>query len=276
MIKWTYQKGNGGEAGPGIRQKKRMKHTILSAKGLCKSFAHNGGQIHILSHVDFELYEGDFTVIMGASGSGKSTLLYALSGMDRATAGEVLYEGADIVKMKENKLAKLRHTDFGFIFQQMHLVSNLSLFENIAVSGYLNKDRSAADVKKHTEELLTQMGISHIKTHLPSQVSGGEQQRCAIARAVVNRPKLLFADEPTGALNRKNTNEVLNLLTTLNQERQSILMVTHDMKAALRATRLLYLEDGKIIGELSLPPYNPEEEKSRETQVNAWLSSMEW
>lgn len=269
-------KGKRRRGRTGNPAQERMKHTILSAKGLCKSFAHNGGQIHILSHVDFELYEGDFTVIMGASGSGKSTLLYALSGMDRATAGEVLYEGADIVKMKENKLAKLRHTDFGFIFQQMHLVSNLSLFENIAVSGYLNKDRSAADVKKHTEELLTQMGISHIKTHLPSQVSGGEQQRCAIARAVVNRPKLLFADEPTGALNRKNTNEVLNLLTTLNQEGQSILMVTHDMKAALRATRLLYLEDGKIIGELSLPPYNPEEEKSRETQVNAWLNSMEW
>lgn len=124
--------------------------------------------------------------------------------------------------------------------------------------------------------MLEQMGISHIKTHLPSQVSGGEQQRCAIARAVINSPKLLFADEPTGALNRKNTTEVLNLLTELNQSGQSILMVTHDMKAALRATRILYLEDGKIIGELPLPPYNSDEEKSRETQVNAWLDSMEW
>lgn len=253
-----------------------MQNTILSAKGLCKSFAHNGGQIHILSHVDFQLYENDFTVIMGASGSGKSTLLYALSGMDRATAGQVLYGGADLVTMGEKDLAKLRHTDFGFIFQQMHLVSNLTLFENIAVSGYLNKDRSPAEVKKRAEQLLEQMRIAHIKTHLPSQVSGGEQQRCAIARAVINSPKLLFADEPTGALNRKNTIEVLNLLTELNQSGQSILMVTHDMKAALRATRILYLEDGKIIGELSLPPYDPDAEKSRETQVNAWLSSMEW
>lgn len=121
-----------------------MKNTILSAKGLCKSFAHNGGQIHILSHVDMELYEGDFTVIMGASGSGKSTLLYALSGMDRATAGQVIYGEKDLVKMNEKGLASLRHTDFGFIFQQMHLVSNLSLFENIAVPGYLNKGKSAA------------------------------------------------------------------------------------------------------------------------------------
>ena len=253
-----------------------MKNTILSAKGLCKSFAHNGGQIHILSHVDFELYEGDFTVIMGASGSGKSTLLYALSGMDKATAGQVIYNESDLVNMKEKELAKLRYTDFGFIFQQMHLVSNLTLFENVAVPGYLNKAKSAAEVKQKANELLEKMNISHIKTHLPSQVSGGEQQRCAIARAVINSPKLLFADEPTGALNRKNTIEVLNLLTELNKSGQSILMVTHDMKAALRATRLLYIGDGKIIGELTLPPYNPDEEKSRETQVNAWLSSMEW
>ena len=253
-----------------------MKNTILSAKGLCKSYAHNGGQSHILQHVDLDLYEGDFTVIMGASGSGKSTLLYSLSGMDRATAGQVIYEGRDIVTMKEKELSGLRQKDFGFIFQQMHLVSNLTLFENIAVSGYLDKTASAAAVKQRTGELLEKMGIDHVGNHLPTQVSGGEQQRCAIARAVVSAPKLLFADEPTGALNRKNTNEVLSLLTELNKAGQSILMVTHDMKAALRATRILYLEDGKIIGELSLPPYNPEEKKRRETQVNAWLSSMQW
>ena len=253
-----------------------MKNTILSAKGLCKSYAHNGGQSHILQHVDLDLYEGDFTVIMGASGSGKSTLLYSLSGMDRATAGQVIYEGRDIVTMKEKELSKLRQKDFGFIFQQMHLVSNLTLFENIAVSGYLDRTASAAAVKQRTGELLEKMGIDHVGNHLPTQVSGGEQQRCAIARAVVSAPKLLFADEPTGALNRKNTNEVLSLLTELNKAGQSILMVTHDMKAALRATRILYLEDGKIVGELTLPPYSPEEKKGRETQVNAWLSSMQW
>jgi len=253
-----------------------VKHRILSANGLCKSFAHNGGQVHVLSQVDLELYEKDFTVIMGASGSGKSTLLYALSGMDRATAGQVLYDGENIVDAGEKKLAALRHSDFGFIFQQMHLISNLSLFENIVVPGYLNKKTSASQINARAEELLQMMGLSHIKSHLPSQVSGGEQQRCAIARAVISSPKLLFADEPTGALNRKNTTEVLNLLTDLNRSGQSILMVTHDIRAALRATRLLYLEDGKIVGELPLPDYNPEEEKSRETQVNAWLSAMEW
>lgn len=253
-----------------------MKQTILSAKDLCKSFAHNGDQLHILSHINLELYEGDFTVIMGASGSGKSTLLYALSGMDRATAGAVLYENEDLNLMSEKNLAKLRYTDFGFIFQQMHLVSNLSLFENIAVSGYLNKSHTASEINTRTDELLEKMGIAHVKTHLPSQVSGGEQQRCAIARAVIHQPKLLFADEPTGALNRKNTTEVLNLLTDLNANGQSILMVTHDLRAALRASRILYLADGAIIGELALPPYRAEEEKSRDIQVNTWLSSMEW
>ena len=253
-----------------------MKNSILTAKDVCKSFAHNGGQNHILSHVNVEIYEGDFTVIMGPSGSGKSTLLYALSGMDRATAGQVLFQDSDIVKMKEKHLAALRQKDFGFIFQQMHLVSNLSLYENVVVPGYLNKEKSAKEVNARADELLEKMGISHIKTHLPSQVSGGEQQRCAIARAVIHEPKLLFADEPTGALNRKNTTEVLNLLTELNQNGQSILMVTHDTRAALHATRILYLEDGDIIGELTLPPYKQEEEKSRETQVNAWLASMEW
>lgn len=259
-----------------VERKFAMKKTILSAKGLCKSFAHNGGQNHVLSHIDFELYEGDFTVVMGASGSGKSTLLYALSGMDRATSGEVLYGGRDIVSMREKELVKLRYTDFGFVFQQIHLVSNLSLFENVAVSGYLNKERTADEVKARTEELLEQMNISRIKSHLPSQVSGGEAQRCAIARGVVNSPKLLFADEPTGALNRKNTVEVLNLLTELNRAGQSILMVTHDVKVALVADRIIYLEDGKITGELNLPPYHREEERSRETQINAWLSSREW
>ena len=253
-----------------------MKKAILSAKGLCKSFAHNGGQVHILSEVDIDIYEGDFTIIMGASGSGKSTTLYALSGMDRATAGQVMYRGEDIVKMNEKQLAELRHGDFGFIFQQMHLVSNLSLFENVAVSGYLNKNKTASEVDKRTDELLDIMGLSKIKAHLPSQCSGGEQQRCAIARAVINEPKLLFADEPTGALNRKNTTEVLNLMTDLNRKGQSILMVTHDARAALRASRVIYIEDGSVVGELELPPYASEEEKSRESQINAWLSSMEW
>ena len=252
------------------------KQTILSAKGLCKSFAHNGGQVHILSGMDLDIYQGDFTVIMGASGSGKSTLLYALSGMDRATAGSVSYKNGDLVTMSEKQLTALRRSDFGFIFQQMHLVSNLTLRENITVPGYLNRKRTAAETDRRADELLEQMGLSHIKDHLPAQCSGGEQQRCAVARAIIHEPELLFDDEPTGALNKRNTTEVLDLLTALNAAGQSILMVTHDARAALRASRIIYISDGKAVGELTLAPYTAESEKHREAQVSAWLTAMEW
>ena len=253
-----------------------QKKAILSAKGLCKSFAHNGGQIHILSGMDLDIYEGDFTVIMGASGSGKSTLLYALSGMDRATAGSVTYAGSDLVTMREKQLTALRRSDFGFVFQQMHLVSNLTLRENLTVPGYLDPKRTAAETDQRADKLLEQMGLTHIRDHLPSQCSGGEQQRCAVARAMIHEPAMLFADEPTGALNKRNTTEVLDLLTGLNAAGQSILMVTHDARAALRASRIIYISDGKVVSELTLPPYDAAEEKSREAQVSAWLASLEW
>ena len=253
-----------------------MSNIILKANDVSKSFAHDGGQVHVLTNLNLDIYEGDFTVIMGSSGSGKSTLLYALSGMDRATSGNVFYNGIDINEMKEKELTKLRHTDFGFVFQQMHLVSNLTLFENVCISGYLNKDKKANDVKEYATSLFKRMNIDGVKTHLPSQVSGGEQQRAAIARAVINKPRLVFADEPTGALNKKNSTEVLDLLSDLNNDGQSIIMVTHDIKGALRADRLLYLSDGNIVGEFKMPKYTKEQEKSREQQVSSWLNSLEW
>ncbi|MCR4716147.1 MAG: ABC transporter ATP-binding protein [Lachnospiraceae bacterium] len=265
-----------------------MKDVILKAKDVQKSFANNGEQLHVLTNVNMDIYAHDFTVIMGSSGSGKSTLLYALSGMDKASAGEVIYkkgnEEIDICKLKEKKMADIRAKDFGFVFQQMHLVSNLTLLENVTVTGYLNKNKSAQETRENANELLDRMGLENVKNNLPSRVSGGEQQRCAIARAVINSPNILFADEPTGALNRKNTTEVLDLLTELNEKGQSIVMVTHDIKAALRGNRLLYLEDGDIVGELELSKYgekdkdgNPlQNSKAREAQVNAWLSSLDW
>ncbi len=253
-----------------------MKEVLLSASNLCKSYKHNGNTVNIISDASLEIYEGDFTVVMGSSGSGKSTMMYVLSGMDRASSGEVIYNGMDISKMSERKLAKLRSEEFGYVFQQIHLVSNLSIFENVAVPGYLAKISSVSKVKDYATNLIEKMGISQIKSQLPSQCSGGEQQRCAIARALINAPHLLFADEPTGALNRRNTTEVLNLLTECNRDGQSILMVTHDMRAALRADRILYIEDGKIKGELSLPKYKSEDEKDREKEVAAWLDSLDW
>lgn len=253
-----------------------MKEAILTAKKLCKSFAANGVQNHVLTGIDLEVYRGDFTVVMGASGSGKSTLLYALSGMDRATSGEVIYGGKDLVKLSEKELTLLRRKDFGFVFQKMHLVSNMTMFENVTVPAYLDKTVPARDTDEKAQELFKTMGIADVMKHLPSQCSGGEQQRCAIIRAVISKPAVLFADEPTGALNRRNTTEVLDLLTRLNAEGQSVFMVTHDIRAAVRGSRIIYIEDGKISGELTLPPYEQESEQSRETQVNSWLTSMHW
>lgn len=253
-----------------------MKKVILEAKKLCKSFVSYGVTNNVLNDLDICIYEGDFTVIMGASGSGKSTLLYNLSGMDKPTSGEVFYKGELISEYKENKLAAFRRSEFGFVFQQIHLVSNLTLLENVLVPGYMDKTKSAKEVKDSAVRLLKIVNIEGAKDRLPSQVSGGEAQRGAIARAVINKPGLVFADEPTGALNKKNTKDVLNLLTMLNREGQSILMVTHDVKAALRADRIIYIEDGKAVGELELTKYDEETKKNRETQVNEWLASMQW
>jgi len=253
-----------------------MKETIISARKLCKSFSSNGVQNHVLTGIDLDVRKGDFTVVMGASGSGKSTLLYALSGMDRPTSGEIIYGGRDLAKLGEKDLTLLRRKDFGFVFQKMHLVSNMTMFENVVVPAYLNKDISAQKTDEKANELFELMGISSVKDHLPSQCSGGEQQRCAIIRAVINEPAMLFADEPTGALNRKNTIEVLDLISKLNEKGQSVFMVTHDPRAAIRANRVIYIEDGTVSGELEMPPFEAGKEQSRETQINSWLSSMHW
>ncbi len=231
------------------------------------------GETPVLQDIDVDIYAGDFTVIMGSSGAGKSTLLYCLSGMDSLTGGEVFFKNQPITGLRERKMAALRAKEFGFVFQQTHLVSNLSLFENVAVAGYAGK---SADVNALAHALLEQMNVASAKNRLPNQVSGGEAQRAAIARAMINKPALLFADEPTGALNKSNSQEVMNLLTGLNAQGQSILMVTHDLRAALRGNRLLYLEDGKILDELGLPTYRAEDEKERETKISRWLSELGW
>ena len=253
-----------------------MKKVLLQGKGITKSFQSHGVVTTILNAVDVTIYEGDFTIIMGASGAGKSTLLYALSGMDDITGGSVEYQGAFISGLSENHMAKLRAKKFGFVFQQTHLVSNLTLLENVMVAGAVSGMYTPKEVQQKAEQLLNQMNIQEARNRIPVQVSGGEAQRAAIARAMIHEPGLLFADEPTGALNKSNTEEVLNLLSGLHDNGQSILMVTHDLRAAIRATRLLYLEDGKILSELELPVFRETEAKQREAQVNTWLSSLQW
>lgn len=253
-----------------------MADTILQGEKITKIFHQGKAEAKVLDGIDIKIYEKDFTVIMGPSGAGKSTLLYSLSGMDPLTAGHVFYKDKEISGLSENQMAKLRAEEFGFVFQQTHLVSNLTLLENVLVAGYVGRKDSAEKVKERAKNLLQQMDVEEAKDRLPAQVSGGEAQRAAIARAMIGRPGLLFADEPTGALNQANTREVLGLLTDLNREGQSILMVTHDLRAASRGNRILYLEDGKVCDELSLEPYNEMEEKQREREVSQWLSGLRW
>ena len=253
-----------------------MEHIILQAKEVCKSFANNGGQNHVLNMVDLKIYDGDFTVIMGSSGAGKSTLLYALSGMDKITSGQVFYKDREISNLKEKEMAQLRAFEFGFVFQQTHLVSNLTLLENVVVTGYQDKKKSTKEIQERAQMLLEKMNVDGAKDRLPFQLSGGEAQRAAIARALINEPGIIFADEPTGALNKRNTIEVLDLLTEVNRQGQNIVMVTHDLWAAVRATRLIYLEDGRVIDEMRLPAFDVKQSKERETQINAWLTSLKW
>lgn len=253
-----------------------MKKILLSGRNICKSFSGETVRETVLNHVDIDLYEGDFTVIMGPSGAGKSTLLYALSGMDKITGGNVVYQGKELTGMNEKQMAALRAEEFGFVFQQTHLVSNLTLLENVKVAGYLQKSRTSRETDRRAEELLLKMNVGYAKNRLPANTSGGEAQRAAIARAVINSPGLLFADEPTGALNKSNTEEVLNLFCMLNKNGQSILMVTHDMRAAVRGNRILYLEDGSITEELKLPEFTQEDAKNRERKLAEWLADMEW
>lgn len=252
-----------------------MKQVLLKGEGIRKIFDQGDKPIQMLNQVDIEIYEGDFTVIMGASGAGKSTLLYALSGMDQISGGKVFYKKKEISGYREEQMARLRAEEFGFVFQQTHLVSNLTLFENVAVAGYAGSRGSRKEIAQKTEELLERMGVGQAGERLPAQVSGGEAQRAAIARAVINQPGLIFADEPTGALNKESSREVLKLLTELNQNGQSILMVTHDVNAASYGNRILYMEDGRVLDELALPE-DEESGRLREAKINEWLGSLRW
>ncbi|MDE5778553.1 MAG: ABC transporter ATP-binding protein [Lachnospiraceae bacterium] len=248
---------------------------ILSVKDLCKTFSNESVQQHVLKNLNLEIRRGDFTVIMGSSGSGKSTLLYALSGMDRPTLGSVLYQGEDISRYSNDELAVFRRRHCGFVFQQNYLNDTMSVLDNVMVSGLLvSKNRKALAVR--AKELLLQVGLSENVFHkFPTQLSGGEQQRVAMVRGIINEPEILFADEPTGALNSKNTEAVLNVLTGLHQRGQSIVMVTHDMKSARRGNRILYLNDGVITGDLELGAYESKK-RERHESLTHFLQEMGW
>lgn len=251
------------------------KEVIIEAKKLKKSFGTKNMEQTIFENLDLNIYKGDFTIIMGSSGAGKSTLMYSLSGMDRPTEGEVIFNGTKTTSLSDDKLAVFRRKNCGFVFQQIYLLDKMSLMDNVLTASALS-DESKKDTIKRSKELFDLVNIPEItRKKFPSQVSGGEAQRAGIVRAVINKPAVLFADEPTGALNSNNSTAVLDVFTKLHSEGQSIIMVTHDKKTALRGNRVLYVRDGKIYGECDLGVYTPDN-KEREAKLNSFLTEMGW
>ena len=252
-----------------------MEHIIIKTNKLCKTFSTDGNQQHVLRNLDLEIGADDFTVIMGSSGSGKSTLLYALSGMDTPSLGDVLYEEKSIVKLSQDELAVFRRKNCGFIFQQINLMDYMSVMDNILACGLLiTNDRGS--VRERAEKLLNQVGIGEtLWNKFPSQISGGEAQRVGIVRALINAPRTVFADEPTGALNHASSIQVLDVLSEVNRQGQSIVMVTHDKNSALRGSRIIYLRDGVICGECRLGTFDKNNQERTE-KLNVFLKEMGW
>lgn len=252
-----------------------MSKIILKTNKLNKSFKSGAQEQEVLKNLDIEFYEGDYTVIMGSSGAGKSTLLYALSGMDRPTSGTIRFFDADIADLNNDKLAIFRRINCGFVFQQMFLLDNMSVIDNILASGLLVRGDKKAIVA-NAKDLLQQVGLTEmIWRKLPTQLSGGENQRAAIVRALINNPRVVFADEPTGALNSASGKAVLDVLTDLNTDGQNIIMVTHDLRSARRGNRIIYIKDGIIFGECNLGKY-VSGDKVRHEKLQTFLTEMGW
>ncbi|GGF89903.1 ABC transporter ATP-binding protein [Paenibacillus albidus] len=255
-------------------QQKQTKKNVLRVENLSKVYNSGEDSFHATKNINLEIYDGDFTVIMGSSGSGKSTLLYLLSGLDSPTEGDIYFKNERIDTNDERAMAQFRATKIGYVYQSINLLPDLSLFENIAFPGYIS-GRTKGEVRSKALSLMSSLDIDKQKNRLPSQVSGGQQQRAAIARALINSPEVVFADEPTGALNVQQGEIILDILTELNKKGQSIVMVTHDMKAACRADRLILIKDGMIDSILELSKYKPETMVERERKVYSFVFGKE-
>ena len=222
---------------------------MLSLKKLMKVYRTTEVETTALSAIDLNIAAGEFVAVMGPSGCGKSTLLNIVGMIDTATAGEYWFGDSNIVGWPESQLSELRKNNIGFVFQSFNLVTELNVFENVEIALLYHRDVSAHERKERVHEVLRRMNIGHRARHMPQQLSGGQQQRAAIARAVVARPKLILADEPTGNLDSATGEEVMQLLTELNGEGTTILMVTHSHAHAECAHRIVNLLDGAIVTE---------------------------
>ncbi|WP_100329943.1 ABC transporter ATP-binding protein [Bacillus xiapuensis] len=229
---------------------------IIIGDHITKSFGEREEKRNVLDGVSIEINEGEFVAIMGPSGSGKSTLMFALSGMDDVNSGKVVFEDGDLSVMSENELSDIRRTKMGFVFQQPTMLKNLNIIDNIILPVMRDNRKNVASILDKARTLMKRVGIEELEKHDITQVSGGQLQRAGICRALMNNPKIIFGDEPTGALNSKSAQEIMNIFSEINEEGTTVLLVTHDAKVAARTERILFMRDGKIVSELKLSKYD--------------------
>lgn len=249
---------------------------ILKVKDLCKTYIADKRQNNVLRNISFEIEKGDMVAIMGPSGSGKSTLLYTVSGMDKSTSGSIVYNDRDITEMKQDELAAVRLDEMGFIFQQMYMMKNLTILDNILLPAFESRKGKESKEQKveRAKALMKKLAISEIADNDINEVSGGQLQRACICRSMINNPGILFADEPTGALNRSTSREVMDEIVRLNDSGTTVMMVTHDAGIAAKCKRVLYLVDGTIKGEYITD--NNLTQTERERSLNNWLMDLGW
>ena len=250
--------------------------TVIETRDLCKTYIVDKQSNNVLQNVNLKVRDGEFISVMGPSGSGKSTLLYTISGMDTVTAGNVFFDGEELTAKKEKDLINIRLTKMGFIFQQMYMMKKLSILDNIVLPGFQAKLKSREEIRAKAKELMRKLDIIDTADREITEVSGGQLQRACLCRALINDPKVIFADEPTGALNSKASSEVMERLLNANRNGTTVLMVTHSEKVASISDRIIYLVDGNIQGELELGKMKDGELSVRERQVRNWLGEMGW
>lgn len=247
---------------------------ILEARSINKKVElGKDNELHILKDVNLDIKEGEFVSVMGPSGSGKSTLLYNVSGMDRITSGSVKFKGREIGKLKEEELAKTRLNNMGFIFQDINLLKNFSVIDNVMFPALVSKDADKNAVNQKAKRLLEMTGIEKLADNNITQASGGQLQRVAICRSLINAPDIIFGDEPTGALDSKSAAEIMSILAEINKKGTTVMLVTHDAKVAAKTERILFMVDGNIVAQKKMNKYDAQHDdiKKREESVMKWL-----